>query len=1046
MDEREHNYPPHHEKYAQYSLSTWKTELGSAMRRRAVPICETVTDFRMRDGDDGWRYHWHHGMVGALQYWACGNRANIVKMLVEMADEFGVKAEVANQLQQNECADFEAQLAVARNVKGAIQGLKPRLGSCCEKQRAQYHVVLAAAFGPPAAEGDRKGSARKIGAYLHVPVGARYYKSASGERVCRPYASRKAQDARAVFDSEVERQTAEFLRTPQVGDVVLSHGEQAELLAKHDDGCTLRVWDGEKGCTIEKHFTSMYGSNDGSASISMPPELKVGDSVIAHGDEAELVKLLPNGGCVIAVCAGGHMQEHTYEWRFGKKVGSARLHRPPALLLSTVRATRSDAVSAGTRILIREHAKEVCPLSPCKRDSMSRLVGPRVWEKRQALILMFPLHTLCALFMAAHPGLLQESQYRVVIRDEVWELKHAYRETCLCRCCFNMRCYREALKVVVAILTLLLQRAESAGAPDESHLDGGSDERTELNGVQHTRLDAHGERLKRLIDFCNGVEAPRKERLTLFICADTTGNACRTARCVRGECSNCGFKLVWSKSLKNDIVDVHGELKAGASKAWVQEIEWSRIKTGGDGSSSEDDLRQQRSGSIIQFLDEFEPVQLHNVRHSFHIDQSKEAEMDFYQNCIPGVISCKSDWSENGSLEKRRQMQSEYWVIVHYSLLISIASFLVSSVWVDRSSILPIGAEVTVEPSDYIPCEGSVENVEGSFWARVECRTMSDDDTAVAYTDAEDVLYSVRSKDGQLHMVARSRLRHRKWHRIAFVQVTNDKKHDLYSTSAFATRRQEYFQKWHDCGHGAAMEWARDDTAERERVRVETARTTAAAAGTETDTICRDASTAAHDVAADVAAAHDAAADVAAAAGADVDDDPVVKAAKEAVDAARRLIPMACLPRPRVPLKQALSDAEFNRWLQKLEREKFWGWVEDTDNATHFKSKEMLHYWSQRLEETVFMRIAWVEFGCPGHGKEPWDGLGAMVKTKVSRDLTNEQCLTPTHDIDSALEVAQHTRATFSTKVHSMSAELQQPCFEPMSVSPLLKSAVCATC
>ncbi len=26
--------------------------------------------------------------------------------------------------------------------------------------------------------------------------------------------------------------------------------------------------------------------------------------------------------------------------------------------------------------------------------------------------------------------------------------------------------------------------------------------------------------------------------------------------------------------------------------------------------------------------------------------------------------------------------------------------------------------------------------------------------------------------------------------------------------------------------------------------------------------------------------------------------------------------------------------------------------------------------------------------GCPGHGKGPWDGLGAMAKTKVTRDLT----------------------------------------------------------
>jgi hypothetical protein len=31
--------------------------------------------------------------------------------------------------------------------------------------------------------------------------------------------------------------------------------------------------------------------------------------------------------------------------------------------------------------------------------------------------------------------------------------------------------------------------------------------------------------------------------------------------------------------------------------------------------------------------------------------------------------------------------------------------------------------------------------------------------------------------------------------------------------------------------------------------------------------------------------------------------------------------------------------------------------------------------------------MVWVEFGCPGHGKGPWDGLGTMVKTKVTLDI-----------------------------------------------------------
>jgi hypothetical protein len=44
----------------------------------------------------------------------------------------------------------------------------------------------------------------------------------------------------------------------------------------------------------------------------------------------------------------------------------------------------------------------------------------------------------------------------------------------------------------------------------------------------------------------------------------------------------------------------------------------------------------------------------------------------------------------------------------------------------------------------------------------------------------------------------------------------------------------------------------------------------------------------------------------------------------------------------------------------------------------------------------------------PGHGKDPWDGLGAMAKTKVTRDLTDGNVQRPSGRITSPLEVAQH--------------------------------------
>ena len=86
---------------------------------------------------------------------------------------------------------------------------------------------------------------------------------------------------------------------------------------------------------------------------------------------------------------------------------------------------------------------------------------------------------------------------------------------------------------------------------------------------------------------------------------------------------------------------------------------------------------------------------------------------------LPGMVRDKSDWSENGEIKVKHQMQSEYWTITYYSLLISMVSFLVTNVWIDRTSALERLAEVTVEPEG-LSEPGSLEPADGSFFAIVD--------------------------------------------------------------------------------------------------------------------------------------------------------------------------------------------------------------------------------------------------------------------------------------------------------------------------------------
>ena len=83
-----------------------------------------------------------------------------------------------------------------------------------------------------------------------------------------------------------------------------------------------------------------------------------------------------------------------------------------------------------------------------------------------------------------------------------------------------------------------------------------------------------------------------------------------------------------------------------------------------------------------------------------------------------------------------------------YSLLISITSFLITSVWIDRCSALDKGAEVTVEPAGRsVP--GSVEAIEGSFFAVVDVGST---------TVGSKVMYTVRTADAKTYEVPRYRV------------------------------------------------------------------------------------------------------------------------------------------------------------------------------------------------------------------------------------------------------------------------------------------------
>ena len=119
-----------------------------------------------------------------------------------------------------------------------------------------------------------------------------------------------------------------------------------------------------------------------ASSEQLDQQLREGDVVQTRHGRALLKQLLCDGGCILTFQFGDASVEKTYPVCFGNGKGSARLRRPPLLLMPQPRSIRSDAVSESLRRLILAFVAQVCPTSPHQRDVMRKLTAPFLVEER----------------------------------------------------------------------------------------------------------------------------------------------------------------------------------------------------------------------------------------------------------------------------------------------------------------------------------------------------------------------------------------------------------------------------------------------------------------------------------------------------------------------------------------------------------------------------------------------------------------------------------------------------------------------------------------
>jgi hypothetical protein len=184
---------------------------------------------------------------------------------------------------------------------------------------------------------------------------------------------------------------------------------------------------------------------------------------------------------------------------------------------------------------------------------------------------------------------------------------------------------------------------------------------------------------------------------------------------------------------------------------------------------------EARSGTLTDFLDEFEAVANKQVVHRSILDRQKSATIQFDRERRPGILGLDMDFAENYDIEEARKVQSEHWSKKSCTLFIVVLSWLDVAAWDREEGDLSIGAEVTVNGEK----SGSLRQAR-SYWARI--------------IDRVGDIYAVENSTGNKEKVHRKLLRHRVYIQQCHAGVTADKQHDSWSMQFFVTKTIEHLR------------------------------------------------------------------------------------------------------------------------------------------------------------------------------------------------------------------------------------------------------------
>ena len=479
-------------------------------------------------------------------------------------------------------------------------------------------------------------------------------------------------------------------------------------------------------------------------------------------------------------------------------------------------------------------AKRRHPLYPRQIETARRIYRMETWVELWAAFRKFAPHVAEKIATPNYPN-----ECPTILRREApWELVKGTDSGCLCTNCegTNALC-RGKSKACSAIDDIqeslmndddtddeIMNHQMDVETPlqdndsDDEPLEDCLDEETAEESLSAMSKE-NKERLAKIARILKMNSKREMCEACLQPCLGENGLEDAKPECENGTCVACGFGKLWSRTLRKSLFETRltseGQfetvLRDNLDPKWTETIQWryyvykeksTMATVAAEAARQADAIRNTnpdaededysnsgsnsarnlvlltKTGNLIDFLDAFEARMELHIKHRVLVSQEARAKRQFENNKRPFMISRDIDFSENGSIENLRKLQSEHWTSTQYTLFVAVYSFLLSEEWNKTEGSLTVGDEVTVNGE----LAGETINPD-SFWGRVKEKISESE-------------YMIVDFEGGTHNVKRENLRHRVLYTIACGGITDDKKHDKYAMQHFTFREIKYVEEY----------------------------------------------------------------------------------------------------------------------------------------------------------------------------------------------------------------------------------------------------------